>query len=251
MKKIVLATASALALIATTQVSTVQADSNFKSGFKVGGGVGYKHHRVKNVSNIDSRNLNVINESFVESSIDNTAVVQLHAGYDLIVNRFFSAFDVDYRYSPSEVNMRFNTAQAIFVPTAAPFEVKQRHPHDFGLSARLGALVTENLALYAIGNVRLGKFEHEFLNKKPTATALARKVRRSQYLWGIGGGIGARYAFSKGFSVAFETTYDVYQRIKLNSEDVVFAGVGKVAEVNTRSKAPHIFIAMLKMSKTF
>jgi len=251
MKNTLLATASALVLLSTAPVSTAQAESNFKSGFKVGGGVGYKHHRVKNVSNIDSRNANVTDEIFVESSADNRAVVQLHAGYDLIVNRFFSAFDVDYRYSPSELNMKFNTAQAIFVPSEAPFEVKQRHAHDFGLSARLGALVAENLALYAIGNVRLGKFEHEFLNKKPTATALARKVKRSQYLWGVGGGLGARYAFSKGFSIAFETTYDVYQRIKLNSEDVSFAGVGKVAEVNTRSKAPHIFIAMFKMSKTF
>lgn len=253
MKKIRLATASVFALASIAPIATAQADSNFKSGFKVGGGVGYKHHRVKSQSSYtaDPGVLGlgadpIRHEGFSKSESDNTAALQLHAGYDLVINRFLAAIEFDYRYSPSEVKMRFNTTQGFFVPAEAPFEVQQQHAHDFGFSARLGALVIENLALYAIGNVRLGKFKHKFLNKKPSAQALPSHSK-SKYLWGVGGGVGARYAFPKGVSLAFETTYDVYQKIKINevslNED---AGT-----FNTQSKAPHVFIAMLKLSKTF
>ncbi len=246
MKKILLATASALALI-----SGAQADSNFKSGFKVGGGVGYKHHRVKSQSNYTADPAvlglaGIRHEGFSKSESDNTAAFQLHTGYDLIINRFLAAVEFDYRYSPSEVKMNFNTNQGLFLPAEAPFEVQQQHAHDFGLSMRLGALVAENFALYAIGNVRLGKFKHKFLNKKPNAQALPSHGK-SKYLWGVGGGIGARYAFSKGVTVAFETTYDVYQKIKIN--DIVLDG--GLGTFDTQSKAPHVFIAMLKLSKTF
>lgn len=248
MKKTILATLSAAALLATAPMA--QADSNFKSGFKVGGGVGYKRHQVKNITSIDKTNPNILNESFSKTATDDTAAFQLHTGYDFIINRFLAAIEFDYRYSPSEVKMKFNTTQPTFVSGEAPFEVHQTHPHDFGLSGRLGGLVTENFALYVIANVRLGQFKHKFLNKKPSVQALASQTK-TKYLWGAGGGIGARLALPKGFSCALETTYDVYQRIKLDREDVNLTGFGTIANVNTRSKKPHIFIAMLKVSKTF
>lgn len=255
MKKLILATASVLALF-----STAHADSNFKSGFKVGGGVGYKHHRVKNVSNYDASALGVgsgfSSESFSKSGADNTVQFQLHTGYDLIINRFLAAVEFDYRYNPGEVTMNFNTVQTDPVNpdglgrNDAPYEVKQKHKHDFGLSARLGGLITENFALYAIGNVRLGKFKHQFINNKGNGNnALLVSNSKSQSLWGFGGGIGTRYAFSKGVTVAFETTYDVYQKIKFNSDEVA-EGIG-IGAFSTQSKRPHIFSAMFKLSKTF
>jgi opacity protein-like surface antigen len=250
MKKKVLATASVLAL-----VSGAQADSNFKSGFKVGGGVGYKHHRLKSQSNYDPTLVGIGNgledENFSKSASDNTVAFQLHAGYDWIISRFLAALEFDCRYSPDEVKMTLNTNQHVLGPEEAPYNVHQQHSHDFGLSGRLGALVTSNFALYAIGNVRLGQFKHKFINSKQNEfDLLLLSNSKSRYLWGFGGGIGARYAFSKGFSLAFEATYDVYQKIKF-SENQNVALIGNIANFSTQSKRPRIFTALFKISKTF
>ncbi len=249
MKKTLLATLSVAALLTTA--SSVNAESNFKSGFKIGGGAGYKHHRVKNITTVDSTNPFAVNETMQKSATNDTVALQFHVGYDFIINRFLAAIEFDYRYSPGKVKMKFNSSQPLLEPTQAAFEVQQKHPHDCGLSGRLGGLITENFALYAIANVRLGKFEHKFLNTKKDVDDLSRSSSKTKYLWGVGGGVGARCALPKGFTVGFETTYDVYQRLELNKEDIIFPGNVHVADVNTQSKRPHIFLAMFKLSKTF
>jgi hypothetical protein len=139
-----------------------------------------------------------VDEDFSAKGRSDAAQVELHAVYDFIINRFLAAVDIDYRYAPaSQSTASFRTNQDGFINNT-PFVTKLNHRHDFGLSVNLGGLVTENFALYAIGNVRLGKFSFRFEDNKPGVLQLSNG-KRSQNLWGAGGGLGGRYAFKNGF----------------------------------------------------
>ena len=252
MKKTTLFTIGASLLLAVPSI--VQADAGFKSGFKVGLGAGYKNHRVKSKTEYDASAVAVgagyHSEKFVKSGADNTANFEIHGGYDFIKDRFLAAVDLNYRYSPTRNQISFNASQDVLASNEAPFTLKHTHSHDFGLSLNAGALATSNFAIYAIGNVRLGRFERRFENYKPSLGALERIIKKSQYRWGLGGGLGCRYALTGGLSIGVDATYDIYQKVKTKAVSIVNQGT-YVGDLSTASHRPRIINVLFKDSKTF
>ena len=112
------------------------------------------------------------------------------------------------------------------------------------MSVNLGGLVTENFALYAIGNVRLGRFKLRFAENKPIA-AVAEDASKSRSLWGVGGGLGGRYVFKNGISVALHGTYDVYQKIRIKDN----LSVGGNDAFFVQTKNPHVVNVIFRLTK--
>jgi opacity protein-like surface antigen len=252
MKKTTLFALSTNLLLAIPALA--QADAGFKSGFKIGVGAGYKNHRVKSKSSYDAStddiDIGQVDESFKKKNTNNTASFEVHGGYDFIKDRLLAAIEFNYRYSPKRNQITFNTTQAILAANEVPFAVRQSHRHDFGVTLNVGGLATSKLAVYAIANVRLGRFEHKFENNKPSVVGLERNIKRTQYRWGLGGGLGSRYALSDGLSVGAEVTYDVYQKVK-NKTVSITPGAMNVGTLSLASHRPRIINVLFKASKTF
>lgn len=238
-------TATAVVMLATLTVA--QAESNFKSGFNFGGGVGYKHSQsTTKASFIDVAGgglAGIQNEDFSKTGTSRNASFEVHAGWDFILSRLYTAIDVDYRYTPgSKTETSFQTKQANLGIGEKPFSGILEHHNDLGLSGSLGGLITDNLALFAIANVRYGHFTLKFNNNKPVLNAI-QDGKKGDHLWGYGGGLGARYAFTDGLSMAVRVTYDIYDKIKIKDN------LGGVDTFTVRSERPQVISMMFRVSK--
>lgn len=250
MKKILL-TVAATSLCAFN----ASADTAFKSGFKAGAGVGYKHHSVKHqISATSNGSALAPSEKQSKSDSKNTMNFQGHLGYDWVVNKFLMGLETQYRFAPGAVKTRksLGDTDGVFGASSGPdHKMTQTHRHDFALAANLGALVTKNVALYAIASVRLGHFKHTSenfksgLNTNGTVGFAKPKTSKSKWLLGAGFGAGAKWMVSQDVSVGVEATYDMYKTLKTKDQ---FDGV---VDVHTSSKKPRIFNAMLTTSWHF
>lgn len=246
MKKILL-TIAATSILAFN----ASADTAIKSAFKLGGGVGYKHHSVKQGTEVTPTSAGgAVPEKAFKTDSKNTMNFQGSFGYDWVINKFLVGLETQYRFAPGKVKIRKSLQQAALNAPGPDHELTQTHKHDFALAANLGALVTKDIALYAIASVRLGRFEHSSQNFKPglmfTGTSgYGPTTKKSKWLWGAGFGAGAKWMVSNTVSVGFEATYDLYQSMKTGDQ---YAGD---IDINSSAKKPRIFNAMLTTSWHF
>lgn len=236
------ATAALVAMTATF----AQAESNFTSGFNFGAGAGYKHTSTTTkaaFTDLTGVGIAGVNESFSKGGTSNSGSFEVHAGWDFIVDRLYAAVDVDYRHSPgTKTQAKFQTTQAVLGAAEPPFKTILEHANDWGLSGSLGGLITDNFALFAIANVRYGLFTMRFDNNKPLANTV-QDGRRSDRLWGCGGGLGARYALADGFSMSLRATYDIYQKIKIKDN------LASPDEFTARSNGPRVVNVIFRVTK--
>ncbi len=268
MKNTILSSAAALMLLSPTFANPPSSPTpvappvestnpcGFHSGFRAGIGLGYKNHSTVNKYDFKaSDNLllpfPLASEQRRKTSTWQSAFYQGHVAYDWIKNNWLISIELDYRYNPTANKGKIISGDEFLSTEPGDFIFKQGHRHDFGLSFRAGRIITPCFSLYGIANIRLGKFNYEFISEKNIAIpeGLQTSGQRKQSRWGGGLGIGCQYILAKGVSMGPEITYDIYQPIKID-KDLAIPNTN-TGTFFVQSSRPRILNVVLKLSKTF
>jgi len=242
--KQILTSVAAVALFA----STVNASATFKSGFKAGIGAGYKRYTAKMNKTYmpgSTSMLGFAGSPFNtnKSGHSNKAVGGVHFGYDNINDKLYTAFEVEYRYMPTKIEYQSSNYYTN-TNSNGQTSLTQKHRHNIGLAGKLGILTKPDIAVYAIANVRYGKFTNHFIG--PQNDIRFKNSKYSKKIFGLGGGLGVAYAMQRQASLAIDVTYDRYKKSK---KTISFTNPGDTITFGT--KKTNVLSAIIKLSKTF
>jgi hypothetical protein len=151
---------AALGVLASTAVSATE--TGFKSGFRTGVGAGSKSYKVVHRGEFTSPIPAVVtHESLSKTRTKRAGLLEVHLGYDYLIDGLYSSLELSHRLSSKKNKTRIKPRQAALA--AVPFSYQQTHKQDVGISGHPGGELTSCLVAYGIVNFRFGQFVQSWL----------------------------------------------------------------------------------------